>query len=83
MCCFLAYDQYTSIFLKILFVSKNIHYLEFEEKNCFNMDFAKKNHFLHFEILQHVCKNPKGIGQYFNNIKILFLGIYYSLSVFR
>ena len=46
------------------------------------MDFAKENHFSHFEILQHVYKNPKGIGQYSKNIKILFLGIHYSLLIF-
>jgi hypothetical protein len=30
------------------------------------MDFLNttKNIFLHFRILQHVCKTPKGIGQY-------------------
>ena len=66
--CFYAYGQYTSMFLKILFVSKYI-IVEFEEKMYFSMDFAKKNHFLHFEILQHICKNPKGIGQYSKNIK--------------
>ena len=45
----------------------------FKKKMYFSMDFAKKkNHFLYFEILQHVCKNPKGIGQYSKNIKIFF-----------
>ena len=82
MFCFLAYGQYTSIFLKLFFFQKIYIILKFEEKMCFSIDFAKKNHFLHFEILQHVCKNPKGIDQYFNNIKMLFLGIYYSLLVF-
>ena len=72
----LAYFENYFSFKKIYIIS------EFEEKMCFSMNFAKKNNFLHFEILQYVCKNPKGIGQYFNNIKILFLGIYYSLSVF-
>ena len=53
-----------------------------KEKMYFSMNFAKKNHFLHFWILQHVCKTPQGIGQYSKNIKILFLGIYFSRSVF-
>ena len=40
------------------------------------MDFLNttKIIFLHFWILQHVCKTPKGIGQYFKNTKILFFG---------
>jgi hypothetical protein len=39
------------------------------------MDFLNtiKIIFLHFWILQHVCKTPKGIGQYSKN-KILILG---------
>jgi len=46
-------------------------------KMCFRMDFlnTKKIIFLHFWILQHVCKTPKGIGQYSKKYtKILFLG---------
>jgi len=42
---------------------------------CFCMDFLNttKIIFLHFWILQHVCKTPKDIGQYFKkNTKILF-----------
>jgi len=41
------------------------------------MDFlntTKKIIFLHFWILQHVCKTPKGIGQYFKKYKTLILG---------
>jgi len=34
----------------------------------------KKNYFLTFWILQHVCKTPKGIGQYFKKYKNLILG---------
>jgi hypothetical protein len=53
---------------------------------CFSMDFLNttKIIFLHFWILQHVCKTPKGIGQYSKKIKILFWGefIYYSLLMF-
>jgi hypothetical protein len=38
------------------------------------MDFLNiKNYFLAFWIVQHVCKTPKGVGQYSKNIKILFL----------
>jgi len=50
------------------------------------MDFLNttKIIFLHFWILQHVCKTPKGIGQYFKKIKILFWRefIYYSPLIF-
>jgi hypothetical protein len=36
------------------------------------MDFLnKKNYFLAFWILQHVCKTPKGVGQYSKNYKNL------------
>jgi hypothetical protein len=38
------------------------------------MDFLnKKNYFLTFWILQHVCKTPKGVGQYSKKYKILIL----------
>ena len=50
------------------------------------MDFlnTKKIVFLHFWILQHVCKTPKGIGQYSKKYKNLILGefIYYSPLMF-
>jgi hypothetical protein len=51
------------------------------------MDFlnTKKNYFLTFWILQHVCKTPKGVGQYSKKkTKILFFGefIYYSPLMF-
>ena len=49
--------------------------MEFEEKMVLAFNFVnKKIIFLHFWILQHVCKDPKGIDQYFKNIKILFFG---------
>ena len=43
---------------------------------CFCMDFLNttKIIFLHFWILQHVCKTPKGIGQYSKKNKNLILG---------
>ena len=51
------------------------------------MDFLNtKIIFFHFWILQHVCKTPKGVGQYSKkNTKILFWGefIYYSPLMFR
>jgi small-conductance mechanosensitive channel len=34
----------------------------------------KTNYFLAFWILQHVCKTPKGISQYFKKYKNLILG---------
>jgi len=44
-------------------------------KMCFRMDFLNtKIIFLHFWILQHVCKTPKGIGQYSKKYKNLILG---------
>jgi uncharacterized protein HemY len=50
-----------SFFKKILEVSKM----------CFRMDFLNtiKIIFLLFWILQHICKIPKGIGQYSKKIK--------------
>ena len=43
---------------------------------CFRMDFLNttKIIFLHFWILQHVCKTPKGIGQYSKKYKNLIFG---------
>jgi hypothetical protein len=35
---------------------------------------------LHFWILQHVCKTPKGIGQYSKKIKNLILGKFIDYS---
>jgi hypothetical protein len=55
-------------------------------KMCFRMDFLNttKIIFLHFWILQHVCKTPKGIGQYSKKYKNFILGefIYYSPLMF-
>jgi len=53
----------------------------------FRMDFLNttKIIFLHFWILQHVCKTPKGIGQYSKKYKIFILGgihLYYSPLMF-
>jgi hypothetical protein len=43
-------------------------------KNVFSHEFLKHNKiiFLYLWILQHVCKTPKGVGQYSKNTKILF-----------
>jgi len=45
-------------------------------KMCFRMDFLNttKIIFLHFWILQHVCKTPKGIGQYSKKNKKSYFG---------
>ena len=56
-------------------------------KNVFSHGFLKHNKkfiFLHFWILQHVCKTPKGIGQYSKKYKNLIFGefIYYSPLMF-
>jgi len=59
--------------LNALFLyTKNIESFE----NVFSHGFLKhkKKIFLHFWILQHVCKTPKGIGQYFKKYKNLILG---------
>jgi len=50
-------------------------------KMCFRMDFlnTKKIIFLHFRILQHVCKTPKGIGQYSKKIKKSYFGGFHLL----
>jgi len=45
---------------------------------CFSMDFLNTKkiyiYILTFWILQHVCKTPKGVGQYFKKYEILILG---------
>jgi hypothetical protein len=45
-------------------------------ENVFSHGFLKHNKIilLHFWILQHVCKTPKGIGQYLKKYKNLILG---------
>jgi len=45
-------------------------------KMCSCMDFLNttKIIFLHFWILQHVCKTPKDIGQYSKKIKKTYFG---------
>jgi len=45
-------------------------------ENVFSHGFLKhqKLFFLHFWILQHVCKTPKGIGQYSKKYKNLIFG---------
>jgi hypothetical protein len=41
---------------------------------CFRMDFLNiKIIFLHFWILQHICKTPKSVGQYSKKYKNLIL----------
>jgi len=66
----------------LFFYTKNIGSFE----NVFSHGFLKhkKICFLHFWILQHVCKTPKGIGQYSKKYKNLILGefIYYSPLMF-
>jgi len=55
------------------YIQKNIGSFE----NVFSHGFLKHNKkivFLHFWILQHVCKTPKGIGQYSKKYKNLILG---------
>jgi hypothetical protein len=59
--------------LNVFLYTKNIGSFE----NVFSHGFLKHNKkivFLHFWILQHVCKTPKGIGQYSKKYKNLILG---------
>jgi hypothetical protein len=41
---------------------------------------TQKNYFLAFWILQHVCKTPKGVGQYSKKYKNLIFGGIHLLS---
>jgi len=47
------------------------------------MDFLNsKNYFNAFWILQHVCKTPKSVGQYFKKYKnLIFGGIHLLFTV--
>ena len=51
------------------YIKKNIRSFE----NVFSHRFQTQIIFLHFWILQPVCKTPKGIGQYSKNYKNLTL----------
>jgi hypothetical protein len=65
--CLHAYGQYPNMFWTFCY-KKNIGSF----KNVFSHGFLKhnkKNIFVHFWILQHVYKTPKGIGQYFKKYK--------------
>jgi hypothetical protein len=60
-------------FKRFFFIQKILKVFE----NVFSHGFLKhkkKIIFLHFWILQHVCKTPKGIGQYSKKYKNLILG---------
>jgi len=75
-----AYGQYPNMFWTLIFIQKILEV----SKMCFRMDFLNttKIIFLHFWILQHVCKTPKGIGQYSKKIKNLILeGIHLLFTV--
>jgi hypothetical protein len=66
--CVLAYGQYSNIFWTFFLYKKNWKFW----KMCFRMDFLNiKIIFLHFWILQHVCKTSKGVGQYSKKYKNL------------
>ena len=71
-----AYGQYPNMFLTFFLYKKILEVL----KMCFHMDFLNtKIIFLHFWILQHVCKTLKGVGQYSKKYKNLILGINHLL----
>ena len=64
-----AYGQYPNMFWTF-FLYKKTNIWSFEQ--VFSHGFLKQNKklfLLHFWILQHVCKTPKGIGQYFKKIQ--------------
>ena len=79
-----AYGQYPNMFWTFFYIQKILEV----SKMCFRMDFLntkKKIIFLHFWILQHICKTPKGIDQYSKKYKnLIFWGevIYYSPLMF-
>jgi hypothetical protein len=80
-----AYGQYSNMFWTFFIYIYKRNIWSFE--NVFSHGFLKHNKkiiFLHFWILQHVCKTPKGIGQYSKKYKNLILGefIYYSPLMF-
>ena len=82
--CVLHTANTLTCFERFFYINKQIFEVS---KMCFRMDFLNttKIIFLHFWILQHVCKTLKGISQYSkNNKKILFWGefIYYSPLMF-
>jgi len=59
------------------FYTKNIGSFENMFSHGFLKHTQKKFVFLHFWILQHVCKTPKGIGQYSKKYKnLIFRGIH-------
>jgi len=62
-----AYGQYPNMFWTFFLYTKNIRSFE----NMFSHGFlkhTKKIILLRFWIIQHVCKTPKGIGQYSKKI---------------
>ena len=60
--CVLHTANTLTCFERSFYIKKNMGSFE----NVFSHGFLKHNKiiFLHFWILQHVCKTPKGIGQY-------------------
>jgi hypothetical protein len=71
--CVLHTANTLTCFERFLYIKKKIFEVS---KMCFGMDFLNttKIIFLHFWILQHVCKTPKGIDQYSKKYKNLILG---------
>ena len=71
--CVLHTANTLTCFERFFFIRKQIFEVS---KTCFRMDFLNttKNIFLHFWILQNVCKTLKGIDQYSKKYKNLILG---------
>ena len=72
----LAYFKNFLSFKKIYIIS------EFEKEYILAWISQRKNHFLYFWILQHVCKIQRVLANIQKNIKTFFGDSYYSLSVF-
>jgi hypothetical protein len=72
--CVLHMANILTCFERFFFYKKQIFEVS---KMCFRMDFLNttKIIFLHFWILQHVCKTPKDIAQYSKKLqKSYFVG---------
>ena len=62
-------------YFKKIFLFKKIYYLGILRKKCISTWISqRKNHFLHFEILQHVCKIQRVLANISKKYKNLPFG---------
>ena len=81
MCCFVHTANTLAYFKKIFLFQKYILPWNFKRKKMyFSMDFAKKNYFLHFEILQHVCKIQRVLAN-IPKIVTSFFGLLFTVDI--